>query len=91
MSKTQAPVNDGLEVQVRTKLSDADRALMLSVAEREIAQGKISIEEYDYIVERCRVSFGDTLRDLGSWLKKAVPFRGNVDAGPRRRMTPRQA
>jgi hypothetical protein len=44
-----------------TRLSDADRALMLAVAEREWAQGKISIEEYQYIQDECRVHPGAAL------------------------------
>jgi hypothetical protein len=47
-----------------TRLSDADRALMLAVADREFAQGKISVEEYDAIQERCRVRPADALRNL---------------------------
>jgi hypothetical protein len=90
VTKNNVPVYDGFEEQARPKLSDADRALMMTVAERELSQGKISIEEYDYIVDRCRVSFGDTLRDLASWLKKAVPFTTDVAPRPRRRMTPRR-
>jgi hypothetical protein len=43
------------------RLSDADRSLMLSVADREWAQGKISFEEYEYIQDRCRVRPGAAL------------------------------
>jgi hypothetical protein len=46
------------------RLSGADRAFMLAVAERELLQGKIIREEYDYIQELCRAHPGVALRNL---------------------------
>jgi hypothetical protein len=43
------------------RLSDADRAFMQAVAEREWAQGKILFEEYQYIQDQCRVHLGAAL------------------------------
>jgi hypothetical protein len=48
-------------VNPRGRLSDADRALMLAVAEREWAQGKITVEEYQDTQDRCRVYPGAAL------------------------------
>src|ERR1700682_305506 len=45
----------------RPRLTDADRALILAVAGRELAQGKISIEEYEYLQDQCRVHPGAAL------------------------------
>ena len=70
-------------------LSDADRALMLAVAEREYAQGKICVEEYQAILERCRVPFGAGFRAFGQ--RAADLVRKLTAGGPPRRMTPRQA
>ena len=90
MSKIMTTAPDVREERDRALLSDADRAWMMSVSERELAQGKITFEEYDYVRDRCRVSFMDTLKSTVDWLKSAVG-RSNGESSPARRsMTPRR-
>jgi hypothetical protein len=90
MSKIVTNAPDAREERGRARLSDADRAWMMSVSERELAQGKITIEEYEYVRDRCRVSFMDTLKGMVDWLKNAIG-RSNGESSPARRsMTPRR-
>lgn len=42
----------------QSRLSAADRALLLALAERDLAQGRITTEEYQYTQDQCRVHPG---------------------------------
>jgi len=82
--------NDGFGAG--SALSDADRALMLAVAEREFAQGKIGEEEYEAILERCRVPFGAGFGNLWRWAADLIRrLTARDPAYPNSHMTPRQA
>ena len=47
-----------------SRLSDRDRALMLSVARRDFELGRSSIEEYEDVLQRCRTQPGPVYRGL---------------------------
>jgi hypothetical protein len=47
-----------------SRLSDRDRALMLSVARRDFELGHSSIEEYEDVLQRCRTQPGPVYRGL---------------------------
>ncbi len=91
MFKTQDSERARLDRQDRAGLSGADRAWMMAVAERELAQGKISVEEYRYIANRCRVSIGDTVSGLVARFRRATRFIRDRGSSSRSRMTPRHA
>ncbi len=91
MSTTQAREPDGLDAVSRARLSEADRALMMAVAERELAQGKISFEEYADIRDRCHVSFAQALNRVVDRVKSVVRPGGGAGSAPKPTMTPRHA
>ena len=87
MSKIMTNAPDAREERDRARLSDADRAWMMSVSERELAQGKITIEDLIRQVKAKEMQAAIALRpDYGQayfMLGTALKQKGDRDGAER--------